>query len=62
MKALPKILYVKIDQPENSDPYLMAGETQRELAEMNETVTVGKYQLVETAKVQMVEQVTVTKR
>lgn len=61
MKALPKTLYVKYEQ-DGDENYLIAGETQRELAEMSETVTVGKYQLIETAKVSMEEKVTVVKK
>lgn len=60
MKALPKVIFVKREQ-DGDATYLLAGETQRELAEMNERITVGKYQLIETAKVEMVAQITVMK-
>lgn len=45
---LPNTLYVKIEK-DGSTEYFVADESAAALVEMNETITLGKYSLVEIA-------------
>lgn len=54
MKKLPKTIFVKLDTPDNDEPYLVASDDRYGLAEQGQKVKIGTYKLVEVSNVELV--------
>lgn len=53
-KKLPKMLFVKIEQVGDDEPYFVAAEAMYDLAEMGEKIKIGTYKLVEVSDAEVV--------
>lgn len=53
MKTLPKTIYVKLERPENDEPFLVASDEKYGLVEAGERLKIGTYKLVEVEDAEM---------
>lgn len=52
MKKLPKNLYVKIERPDNDEPYFVADVDLTGFVDVGQKITVGVYKLIATHEIE----------
>lgn len=53
-KKLPQKIFVKWEQPNNDEPYMVAGTEMNGLVDVGGKTKIGTYQLIETVDAEMV--------